>query len=261
MLDTLGEPLAVALVGLAGGLLLGLAARLGRFCSLGAIEDTLYAGDTRRLRMWGVAIGVAIIGTFVAASLGHIALGTTPYLRFHWNPVASIAGGLVFGYGMALAGNCGFGALARLGGGDLRSFVIVLVMGLAAYATLSGPLAPLRVALFPVAPSETVPGIAHAASAATGLSVVAIALLAGAALLKLLNQPIQRLTGRLGFAHASFVRALLGTLILDTEVAPCLPARTGSSYDSTRLRPNREQRKCCRDFHPPRLSPPEPSYS
>ena len=46
----------------------------------------------------------------------------------------------MFGYGMALAGNCGFGALARLGGGDLRSFVIVLVMGVAAYATLSGPL-------------------------------------------------------------------------------------------------------------------------
>jgi uncharacterized protein len=32
---------------------------------------------------------------------------------------------------MALAGNCGFGALARLGGGDLRAFVIVVVMGIA----------------------------------------------------------------------------------------------------------------------------------
>ena len=47
----------------------------------------------------------------------------------------------MFGYGMALAGNCGFGALSRLGGGDIRAFVIVLVMGLSAYITIGGPLA------------------------------------------------------------------------------------------------------------------------
>lgn len=41
MLEVIGEPAAVALAGLVGGILLGLAARLGRFCTLGAIEDTL----------------------------------------------------------------------------------------------------------------------------------------------------------------------------------------------------------------------------
>jgi hypothetical protein len=56
----------------------------------------------------------------------------------------------MFGYGMAIAGNCGYGALARLGGGDLRSLVIVIVMGLSAYVVMSGPLASLRVTLFPV---------------------------------------------------------------------------------------------------------------
>ena len=56
----------------------------------------------------------------------------------------------MFGYGMAISGNCGYGALARLGGGDLRSFVIVLIMGLSAYVVMSGPLAYLRIWLFPV---------------------------------------------------------------------------------------------------------------
>ena len=56
----------------------------------------------------------------------------------------------MFGYGMAISGNCGYGALARLGGGDLRSFVIVLIMGLSAYVVMSGPLAYLRVWIFPV---------------------------------------------------------------------------------------------------------------
>ena len=41
MLDMLGEHNLVALIGLGGGILLGLAARLGRFCTLGAIEDAL----------------------------------------------------------------------------------------------------------------------------------------------------------------------------------------------------------------------------
>jgi hypothetical protein len=39
MLDFVSESVFVALVGLVGGVLLGLAARIGRFCTLGAIED------------------------------------------------------------------------------------------------------------------------------------------------------------------------------------------------------------------------------
>ncbi|MEO0991100.1 MAG: YeeE/YedE family protein, partial [Pseudomonadota bacterium] len=72
-----------------------------------------------------------------------------PYFATGWNPLAHAVGGLMFGVGMAITGNCGFGALARLGGGDLRAFVIVLVMGISAYVVMSGPLAHLRLLLFP----------------------------------------------------------------------------------------------------------------
>jgi hypothetical protein len=157
MLDLLGEANTVALIGLIGGIALGLAARLGRFCTLGAIEDYLYGGDDRRLRMWAIAIGVAVLGSHIALSTGHFESLSTPYLDRVWNPVGTIVGGLMFGYGMALSGNCGYGALARLGGGDLRAFVIVLVMGLSAYVVMSGPLAYARVWLFPVAENATSP--------------------------------------------------------------------------------------------------------
>ena len=150
MLEVIGEANAAALIGLCGGIALGLAARVGRFCTLGAIEDVLYGGDDRRLRMWAVAIGVAIIGMQLSHGLGIFDAGQTAYLVRVWNPFATILGGLMFGYGMALSGNCGYGALARLGGGDLRSFVIVLVMGLSAYFVMSGPLAATRVLMFPV---------------------------------------------------------------------------------------------------------------
>ena len=185
MIDLIGEYGASALVGVVGGILLGLAARLGRFCTLGAIEDRLYGGSDLRLRMWGIAIGVAIVGTFALIATGALPAADTLYLGLHWNPLGSVLGGLAFGYGMALAGNCGYGALARLGGGDLRSFVIVLVMGVAAYATVSGPLAPLRAALFPIdaVTDDRLPGIAHGLARLTGLGAPAIGIALGLALL------------------------------------------------------------------------------
>jgi len=181
MFDSITDTGLVALIGLLGGVILGLAARLGRFCTLGAIEDLLYQGSSVRMRMWAIAIGTAMLGAFGLIGLGFLDPATTAYLAFAINPVASVLGGLTFGYGMALAGNCGFGTLARLGGGDLRSFVIVLVMGIAGYVTLSGPLATLRVALFPTpAVDGDLPGIAHLLSGATGLPVSTIGLTIGA---------------------------------------------------------------------------------
>lgn len=180
MLDAWGDANVAAAIGLFGGVLLGLAARLGRFCTLGAIEDYLYGGNDLRIRMWILTIGSSVVGSFGLMAMGLFDPAGSFYLSQQWSPLASIVGGGLFGYGMAIAGNCGYGALARLGGGDLRSFVIVLVMGISAYATLSGPLAWVRVTLFPTAPAAPVPsGIAHAIGDATGLSVAATGLAIG----------------------------------------------------------------------------------
>lgn len=183
MLEGMSDAMLVALIGFGGGGLLGLAARLGRFCTLGSIEDLLYAGSDIRLRMWGLAIGVAITGSFALSGLGLLDMSQTIYLSAPWNPVASVAGGLMFGYGMAMAGNCGFGALARLGGGDLRSFVIVLVMGITAYITISGPLATARLWAFSggLATGE-MHGYAGLIGAGLGLPINAVGMAIGVAL-------------------------------------------------------------------------------
>ncbi|MET1412119.1 YeeE/YedE family protein [Roseibium sp. HPY-6] len=180
MLEMLGEANSVALIGLVGGIALGLAARIGRFCTLGAIEDFLYGADDRRLRMWGLAIGVAIIGSHAAMSSGFLEGSGTAYLDRVWNPLGSIIGGLMFGYGMALCGNCGYGALARLGGGDLRAFVMVIVMGLSAYFVMSGPLAHARVWLFPAETgAETPQGVSQFFDARFGIAPVVTGLVIG----------------------------------------------------------------------------------
>ncbi len=169
-MDVLPIEVWAALAGLFGGGILGLAARLGEFCTLGALESAVYGQDQKRLRMWGIALGVAILGTFTLAEFGQVQISETIYHAIKWNPAASIVGGLLFGYGMAYAGNCGFGALARIGGGDLRALVVVIVLAIFSLMTLGGPLAGLRVMLFPEDPSEGYQGIAHLLAGLTSLS-------------------------------------------------------------------------------------------
>ncbi|MEM7507336.1 MAG: YeeE/YedE family protein [Pseudomonadota bacterium] len=187
-----------AILGLAGGLLLGLAARRGRFCTLGAIEDVLYANNWDRVRMWAIALAVGIAGTFALAAVGWVNLDQTLYARFAWSPVASVAGGLIFGYGMAIAGNCGYGALARLGGGDLRSLIIVIVMGISAYTVLAGPLAPLRLQLFaPVETQAGASGYAHLVARNIGIAPLwsALAVAAGLSVWALADAGFRQRTG------------------------------------------------------------------
>ncbi len=158
-----------AVVGLVGGLVFGLASRLGGLCTLGALESAVYAREQKRLRLWGIVLGVAILGTQFAARAGFIHLEATLYHAFAWNPLGSIIGGLIFGYGMAMAGNCGFGALTRFGGGDLRSLVMVVVIGITGFVALSGPLAPLRAFLFPQPEAIGPQGIVHDLQAFAGI--------------------------------------------------------------------------------------------
>lgn len=133
------------LLGLVLGIALGFVARRGRFCTLGAIEDAVYGKDMRRIRTWVLAVAIAIAGVHVLESTGHLDLSRSIYTapRIEWG--GAIIGGLLFGLGMALVGTCGFGTLLRLGGGDLKSLVIFLVMAFTAMATMRGATGFLRI--------------------------------------------------------------------------------------------------------------------
>lgn len=137
----------VAVAGAVGGIVLGLAARLGRFCTLAAIEDAMYGGDTRRIRMWALAAAIAILGVGISAQFGAIDLGKTLYYRLPLNPLAWVLGGVLFGVGMAFCGTCAYGTLARIGGGDLRALFVFLILGISAYMAVAGPTAELRLSL------------------------------------------------------------------------------------------------------------------
>jgi uncharacterized membrane protein YedE/YeeE len=138
MESELPQFLVRTLLGFGLGVALGAVARRGRFCTLGAIEDAVYANDTRRIRAWILAAAVAIVGVHGLELWGGLDLARSIYTGplIEWG--GAIIGGLLFGLGMALAGTCGFGTLLRLGGGDLKAFVTFLVMALTAMMTMRG---------------------------------------------------------------------------------------------------------------------------
>ncbi len=125
-------------LGMAGGAVLGYAGRRGRFCTLGAIEDAVYAADWTRLRAWAFAAALAIALTQTMALAGVVDLDRSIYLGAEIGWLGAIVGGLMFGFGMALVGTCSYGTLLRCGGGDLRAVVVFLVIAVAAYAAMRG---------------------------------------------------------------------------------------------------------------------------
>lgn len=132
--------------GFALACLFGALAQRTHFCTMGAIADIVNMGDWARMRMWVLAIAVAMLGFNAMVFLGWIDAGKTIYAtpRLLW--LSNLVGGLMFGFGMVLASGCGSKTLVRIGAGNLKSLVVFLVMGLAAFATLKGITAVLRVA-------------------------------------------------------------------------------------------------------------------
>lgn len=126
--------------------LFGAIAQRTHFCTMGAVSDIVNMGDWTRMRVWVMAIGVAMIGFYILAAAGQIDSSKTLYAssRFTW--LSALVGGVLFGFGMVLASGCGSKSLVRIGGGNLKSVVVFVVMGVAAFATLKGVTAVVRVA-------------------------------------------------------------------------------------------------------------------
>lgn len=132
------------LTGLIVGAIMGYVARKNHFCTMSALERHWYAGDSRGLRSWALASAVALIATQAMVAAG-MDLSGSFYLASPMPFLGSIAGGVMFGFGMALVGTCGFGAVIRLGGGNLRALVVLTGIALAAIAAQRGITAQFRV--------------------------------------------------------------------------------------------------------------------
>ena len=123
----------------------GAVANRVNFCTMGAVTDVVTMGDWRRMRMWLLAIAVAIAGATWLEATGLADLGKSIYTapRVAW--LSHLVGGFLFGFGMTLASGCGSKLLIRAGAGNLKSAVTLIVLAVAAYMTLKGLFAVWRV--------------------------------------------------------------------------------------------------------------------
>ena len=126
------------------GLAFGAIAQRSHFCAMGAVADVFNMGDWSRMRMWLLAVGVAMLGFNAMVALGWIKAADSIYAgsRLLW--LSQGVGGLMFGFGMVLASGCGSKTLVRLGGGSLKALVVFGTLALSAWATLRGATAVLR---------------------------------------------------------------------------------------------------------------------
>jgi uncharacterized membrane protein YedE/YeeE len=140
-------PLSLALGGLLIGGLFGAVVFRTNYCAMGSLSDIYNFGDYRRFRAWLLAAATALLGAQLLARGGIVALDKSMYLVPTLNWVGNAVGGVVFGVGMVFAGGCPSRNLARAGGGDLRSLITLVVLGLTAYMAIGGVLGPLRARL------------------------------------------------------------------------------------------------------------------
>lgn len=116
-------------------LVLGFVANKTNFCTMGAVSDWVNMGDMGRMRAWLLAIVVAMLGVSILEYMGLANLDASfpPYRSQQLLWAENILGGLLFGIGMTLASGCGNKCLIRIGGGNLKSVVVLLIIAVIAY--------------------------------------------------------------------------------------------------------------------------------
>jgi uncharacterized membrane protein YedE/YeeE len=116
-------------------IILGAVANKTNFCTMGAVSDMVNMGDWGRMRAWMLAMAVAVLGVSL---LEHFGLASPdnafpPYRSSQLLWAENILGGLAFGIGMTLASGCGNKTLIRFGGGNLKSLVVMMIVGIIAW--------------------------------------------------------------------------------------------------------------------------------
>jgi uncharacterized membrane protein YedE/YeeE len=189
----------VVYAGLLIGLAYGAVGLLSGFCLMSSLRGWWAKGDSRLIRSYALALGVAIAVAQLLAARGVVDLGKSIYLQPSFSAPLMFFGGLLFGYGMVLSNGCGSRALVLLGRGNLRSFVVVIVLGIVAQMTLKGLIAPSRIVLLQASQMTATVTSLPALLSTFGLSETTSRMLAASAL-----------SGALiifAFAHAPFQRA------------------------------------------------------
>jgi len=215
-------PAGIAALVAGGGFVIafvfGFVGAKANFCTMGAISDVVNMGHWGRLRMWLLAVAVAIVGASVLSYSGAVDLSASVTQRPMLPWLSLLVGGFAFGVGMTLAGGCANRNLIRAGGGSVRSLVVLTFSAIAAYMTLKGLFGRWRASLLdPVninlgergwADQSLATALSRAAGIEHGAALAGVAFVVAAALLVFVFKDARFRANRLQVG-AGFVLGLL----------------------------------------------------
>ncbi|MCC0016848.1 MAG: YeeE/YedE family protein [Rhodobiaceae bacterium] len=182
------EPhILVAILAAGLGVVFGIAMEWSRFCLLSGVREQVTTGISAKLGMFAIAVAVALAGTQGLQLAGLVDLDQSIYRGDTLSLGGLVVGGLVFGLGAVLTRGCVSRLTVLSATGNLRALVVLLVVGVSAYATLRGILYFPRDALQSATNVTTPIATFDAAAAALGLGdtaarLVPVLLIGGAAL-------------------------------------------------------------------------------
>src|SRR6202020_816388 len=192
----------VILAGLLIGLVYGAVGLLSGFCLMSSLRGWWAQGDSRVIRSYALALGVGIVATQLLARGGVVDLTKSIYLQRSFSVPLMFFGGVLFGYGMVLANGCGSRALVLLGRGNLRSVVVVIVLGITAQMTLRGLIAPGRIALLQLSSTKpvylTLPELLRTAGGEFSIRIIAASVISAVLVIfALAHAPFRRAKGQI----------------------------------------------------------------
>ncbi|KPK40133.1 MAG: hypothetical protein AMJ69_03430 [Gammaproteobacteria bacterium SG8_47] len=175
-------------------LVMGAVVNKTNFCTMGAVSDLVNMGDSGRMRAWLLAATTAMLGVVVLEASGLINLGSTtlpPYRasQFQWGRY--LLGGILFGIGMTLGSGCGNKTLIRIGGGNIKSIFVFVIIAVIAY--------------YMVDPFKTLPSTWYQTLFAPWLDVASISLTT--------NQDLGSVVGKAAGADAGTTRTIIGLIL------------------------------------------------
>ena len=135
-MDALEPRTAMLLAALAIGAAFGVTARLTAFCFRSAVLELLARRIGFQAVAWTFALAFAVTATQVLSFTGTVDVSESIYLSSSLPWLTLALGGVLFGIGMML-----------VAGGNLRSAIVLSVLGIVAYMTLRGILAVPRTSL------------------------------------------------------------------------------------------------------------------
>ena len=147
LIDRFGENGLLALTGLVIGVAFGFLAQRSRFCLRSAVIEFARNLTGGKLTVWLFAFASALVATQAMALAGWFDASDARQIASRGSLSGAAIGGLLFGIGMILARGCSSRLLVLAAQGNLRSVISGLVFAVAAQASWTGALSPLREAI------------------------------------------------------------------------------------------------------------------